>query len=103
MQTSITSKLVGNVFFPPIVALTIMSQPVLLVPTRTYQPSKKFEYSISEQLDKSYPTSCYDFSYLKTKNQFDTIYTFAENFIQQLEDIPPEFSEAISENIWDLV
>ena len=102
MQTSTTSKFVGNIV-PPIVALTLMSQPILLVPTRMYQPTRKFEYSISEQLDKSYPTSYYDFSFLRTKIQFDTIYTFADNFIQQLEDIPPEFSEALSENIWGLV
>jgi len=42
-------------------------------------------------------------SYSQEKKNIETIHKFSSNLLENIEDIPLEFSEAIDENFWDLV
>jgi hypothetical protein len=44
-----------------------------------------------------------DNSYSQEKKNIETIHEFSSNLLENIEDIPLEFSEAIDENFWDLV
>ena len=39
----------------------------------------------------------------REKKNIETIHKFSSNLLENIEDIPLEFSEAIDEKFWDLV
>lgn len=40
---------------------------------------------------------------IKEKENIEVIHSFASKLLENIEDIPPEFSEAVDANFWDLI
>ena len=86
------------------VALTAASLQLYNVPRTNYIPSQNYDipnFQLSNySWEDDYIPSKADF--VSSQLGVESIKTFAFNLMNEMIDIPPEFSQVIDENFWDL-
>jgi hypothetical protein len=87
------------------ITITAASLQLHDVPQMNYVPSKNYDLPnfrlMNYPWEDSYIPSTVDFSLYP--NGIEVIQMFATNLLEEMVDIPPEFSRVIDENFWDLI
>lgn len=70
-----------------------------LIPEATYAIP-----SIQHDIDNSYAVKIHNYAYAYTNDrlQLDAILEFAQNFVQNSEELSPDISRAINSHFWEL-
>jgi len=79
--------------------VSVNDQILALMQIKDYQPSQA---SSSHGLTYDRYSLVND-NYVEEKINIETIHKFASNLLENIEDMPLEFSKAVDDNFWDLI